>query len=142
MRYNPDLGACAPGCFVKDLFRRSCCKSSKVLQIPVILHFHSRATTFGTCCLRRTCSWEVRAQRCWKARFRHHSNTENMRKLEALFCGVRSKTGKHHETLGFHDVFAIGHRIIGICSTWYRIRIVVAFCCVSVESSGVSCVDA
>ena len=32
--------------------RRSCCKSSKVLQTPVILHLLNRATLFGTCCLR------------------------------------------------------------------------------------------
>ena len=32
--------------------RRSCCTSSKVPQIPVILHLRTRATPFVTCCLR------------------------------------------------------------------------------------------
>ena len=32
--------------------RRTCCKSSKVPQIPLVLHLRNIATLLGTCCLR------------------------------------------------------------------------------------------
>ena len=40
-----------PGDHGAEKNSRSCCKSTKVPQIPVILHFRNRATPFGACCL-------------------------------------------------------------------------------------------
>ena len=64
--------------------RRTCCKSSKVPQIPLILHLRNIAMLLGTCCLRAYLWLGSTHAKMLETRFRHTSNNENMRKLEVL----------------------------------------------------------
>ena len=100
--------------------RRSCCKSSKVPQIPVIFHLLNRATLFGACCLReylqlgstRAKMLEHKVQALFKQG--KHAETRGFVLRE---CGVR--LGNITKLMGFMVYSQEGIEFIGICSTSY-----------------------
>ena len=121
--------------------KRSCCKSTKELQIPVTLHLRNRATPFRACCLPAYLQLGSARVKMLESMVWHHSKKEHIRKLEVLSWGRAEydwKTSRNPwvswciRKRGPNSLVFAALRTLRQNS---RTPIVVVFCCVSVERS-------